>query len=225
MSTEGSPRVLFVYYSFTHQTEHVAETMAKELRRRGMDVAKAAIEFTDPHYGKRFSKLPMSWPIAKITGMLVSQRRRKTGDIKIPPAAATGDYDLVVIGSPTWWLTTCMPVRSYMHDPASGRALAGKPFAVFSVSRRYYKDNLKTIRELGEKSGGRFIDDTRFVSDGNQVMSMWSWLVFMRHNVEKRRWFGVPMPKPNLNVDFEKQAIGFINGVADKVFAPSVPTG
>ena len=99
--------------------------------------------------------------------------------------------------------------------------LAGKPFAVFSTSRRYYKRNLKTIRELGEKSGGQFVDDTHFVADGNQVMSMWSWLVFMRHDVEKRRWFGVPLPKPNLKVGFEEQATSFINGVADKVFTPS----
>lgn len=221
MSANGSPKVLFVFYSFTQQTRQVADTMAETLRRRGMDVTEAAIEFTDPHYGKRFSKLPMSWPIAKITGMLPAQRRRKTGEIKIPPEAAGGAYDLVVIGSPTWWLTTCMPVRSYMQDPASGRVLAGKPFAVFSVSRRYYKDNLKTIRELGEKSGGRFVDDTHFVSDGNQVMSMWSWLVFMRHNVEKRRWFGVPMPKPNLRDAYAEQATNFITGVADKVFAQS----
>ena len=81
----------------------------------------------------------MSWPIAKIFSMLPAQLRKKTGDIRIPPEASGGDYDLVVIGSPTWWLTTCMPVRSYMHDPASGRVLAGKPFAAFSTSRRYYK--------------------------------------------------------------------------------------
>ena len=164
MDGNGTPHVLFVYYSFTQQTRRVADTMADTLRGRGYDVTEAALEFTDPHYGERFSKRPMSWPIAKITGMLPAQVRKKTGDIKIPPAASGGDYDLVVIGSPTWWLTTCMPVRSYMHDPASGSVLAGKPFAVFSTSRRYYKGNLKTIRELGVKSGGKFVDDTHFVA-------------------------------------------------------------
>ena len=223
MATNGAPHVLFVYYSFTQQTRSVAETMADTLRQRGYDVTEAAIEFTDAHYGKRFSKRPMSWSISKIVGMLPAQVRKKTGDIKIPPAASADDYDLVVIGSPTWWLTTCMPVRTYMHDPASGRVLNGKHFAVFSTSRRYYKGNLKTIRELGEKSGGQFVDDTHFVAYGNQVMSMWSWLVFMRHDVEKRRWFGVPLPKPNLKVGFEEQATRFINGVTERVFTPSTP--
>ena len=106
--------------------------MADTLRERGYEVTEAAIEFTDAHYGKRFAKRPMSWPITKIVGMLPAQARKKVGDIAIPPEAAGGDYDLVVIGSPTWCrFTTCMPVHAYMHDPAvgalspSGHALCG----------------------------------------------------------------------------------------------------
>ncbi len=154
MAGSTTPHVLFVFYSFTQQTRRVADTMADVLRARGCDVTEAGIEFTDPHYSQRFSTRPMSWPISKVVGILPAQARKKTGDIRIPAEASGGDYDLVVIGSPTWWLTTCMPVRSYMQDPASGRVLAGKQFAVFSTSRRYYKGNLKTIRDLGTKSGG-----------------------------------------------------------------------
>ncbi len=223
MSNDGTPHALFVYYSFSQQTRRVADTMAGTLRGRGYEVTEAAIEFTDEHYGTKFSKRPMPWSIAQIFSMLPAQLRRKTGDIGIPPAASDGGYDLVVIGSPTWWLTTCMPIRSYLHDPASGRVLTGTPFAAFTTSRRYYKNNLKTIRELGTTSGGRFVDDTHFVADGNQVMSMWSWLVFMRHDVEKRQWFGVPLPKPNLKAGFEEQATTFINGVADTVSSSSAP--
>jgi flavodoxin len=222
----STPHVLVVYYSFTQQTRHVADTMADTLWARGCEVTKASIEFTDKRYGSRFARRPMRFSIAKICGMLPAQVRKKTGDIKIPPAASEGHYDLVVIGSPTWWLTTCMPMRSYMHDPASGRVLAGTPFAVFSTSRRYYRGNLKTIRKLGEQGGGKFVADTHFVADGNQVMSMWSWLVFMRHNVEKRRWFGVALPKPNLQTDYEKQATEFISGVADQTLShPAADAG
>ena len=217
MSGDGTPRALFVYYSFSQQTHRVADTMAETLRGRGYDVTEAAIEFTDEHYGKKFSKRPMPWSIAQIFSMLPAQVRRKTGDIGIPSAASEGDYDLVVIGSPTWWLTTCMPIRSYLHDPASGRVLRGTPFAAFTTSRRYYKNNLKTIRELGTKGGGQFVDATHFVSDGNQVMSMWSWLAYMRHNEPRARSFGKKMPRPNLKAGFEEQATAFISGVADTV--------
>ena len=68
-----------------------------------------------------------------------------------------GDYDLVVIGSPTWWLTTNMPIRSYLKSSAAESVLDGKPFAAFSVSRRYWKGNMKDVRKLGEDSGGRWV--------------------------------------------------------------------
>ena len=57
-----------------------------------------------------------------------------------------------------------MPVRSYLHDPAADAVLSGTPFAAFSVSRRYYRDNLRTIRRLGRMRGGTFVAETHFVS-------------------------------------------------------------
>ena len=108
-SVDPARRVLFVYYSFTQQTRRVAETMAEALRGRGDTVTLAAIEFTDSRYAKRFANRPMSWSFAKIVGMLPAQARKKTGDIRFPAEASDGDYDFVVIGSPTWWLTMSMP--------------------------------------------------------------------------------------------------------------------
>ena len=215
------PTVLFVYYTFTKQTGMVVDAIADELTARGCAVTKCALEFPDAHYGGRFSKLPMSWPIWHIVGMLPAQRRRKTGDITIPPAAQHGNYDLVVFGSPTWWLTTCMPVRSYLQSPAAKAVLDGHPFAAVSVSRRYYKGNLGDIKELGEQAGGTWAGGTHFVSDGNQVMSMASWLVFMRKNEPRRRYFGMPLPRPNLKADFAEQAKLYADQLADKVLSPA----
>ena len=110
-----------------------------------------------------------------------------------------------------------MPVRSYLHDPAAKRVLDGKPFATFTTSRRYYKGNLKTLHAAGEANGGTFVDSTHFLAEGNQVMSMWSWLAFMRHDEARPRSFGVKMPRPNLKADYEAQATAFIDGVADQV--------
>ncbi|MGZ6616815.1 MAG: flavodoxin family protein [Solirubrobacteraceae bacterium] len=216
------PSVLFVYYTFTKQTGMVVDAVAEELTARGCAVTKALLEFPDAHYGGRFSKLPMSWPIWHIVGMLPAQRRRKTGEITIPPEAQQGDYDLVVFGSPTWWLTTCTPVRSYLHSPAAKAVLDGHPFAAMSVSRRYYKGNLGDIKQLGERAGGTWAGGTHFVADGNQVMSMASWLVFMRKNEPRRRYLGMPLPRPNLKADYAEQAHRYADDLADKVLSPAL---
>src|SRR5207247_7394462 len=76
--------------------------------------------------------------------------------------------------------------------------LSGKPFACASISRRYYSFNLRQMKKLGEKNGGRFIDKTHFVAAGGQVKSMLSWLGYMKHGEAQERVMGLKMPPPNL---------------------------
>jgi hypothetical protein len=55
VSPSKKPTVVFVYYSYTQQTLRVVKTMAAVLRNRGVEVALAGIEFTDPDYADRFN--------------------------------------------------------------------------------------------------------------------------------------------------------------------------
>jgi len=223
--TSEAPKVLIVYYSFTKQTQLAAQIMADRLTERGAAVTTSSIEFTDAHYGKNFSKYPMDRPLPKIFGMLPAQTRKKMGTINVRAEANSDEFDFIIVGSPTWWLTTCMPVRSYLHDPSAKTALNGKPFAAFSVSRRYWKGNIQTIEALGEKNGGQWQGETHFVAYGNQVMSMWSWLAFMRNHAKARsRSLGKKLPPPNLKSNYEEQAIGFVDELADRVLKLS-PAG
>ena len=158
----------------------------------------------------------MRRPALKIPRILVAQRMRRTGEIRIPEEATRGDYDLVVVGSPTWWLTTNMPIRSYLKSPEAKTVLDGKPFAAFSVSRRYWKGNMKDVRKLGEGNGGHWLGETHFLAAGGQVKSMLSWLGYMKHGEPQERIFGMKMPPPNLKPDFEQQARDFVDRVAIK---------
>ena len=222
MNGEAKPGVLILYYTFTQQTGLVVRTMADRFAERGCRVTQTAIEFTDARHGKKFSKLPMHWPVLKIVSMLPSQLRRKTGEVGIPPEAADGDYDLIVFGSPTWWLTTNMPVRSYLESPAAKRILGGRPFAAVSVSRRDWKGNVKDIRALGEANGGTWVDETHFVAAGGQVMSMLSWLVFMFFGGPRGHFLGVPLSPPNLRPDYDVQARAFVDRLVDGVLRQSL---
>jgi flavodoxin len=212
------PRVLIVYYTLTKQVGRVADAMAKALEERGCDVTSALIEFTDERWIGKLSQFPMKRPFPQIASILFAQLRHRTGEIRIPPEAEAGSYDLVVVGSPTWWFQTSMPIRSYLESPAAKTVLDGKPFAPASVSRRYYGFNLRQQRRLGEKDGGRFIDKTHFVCAGGQVKSMLSWLSYMKHGEPQQRVMGLKMPPPNLQPDFEQQAKSFVDSLYDKVF-------
>ena len=220
------PKVLVVYFSLTQQSARVAEVMAQALTARDCDVSRAAIEFTDERWVGKLSEFPMKRPILQLASILPAQLLHKTGEIRIPPEAQSGDYDLVVLASPTWWFQTSMPIRSYLASPEAKTVLTGKPFACASISRRYFTVNLGQMKELGEKNGGWLIDTTHFVVAGGQVKSMLSWLGYMKHGEPQERVLALKMPPPNLKPDFEEQARRFVDGVLDRVArAPAAGRG
>ena len=218
MSTEPYPKVLIVYYTLTKQSGRVADAMEAALTARGCEVAKAPIRFTDERWVPKLSQFPMDRPFPQLASILPAQLRHKTGEIEIPPEAQDGEYDLVLLASPTWWFQTTMPIRSYLESPAAKTIFDGTPFACASISRRYYSINLRQQRKLGERNGGRWIDETHFVVAGGQVKSMLSWLGYMKHGEPQARVAGLKMPPPNLKPDFEEQAREFVNRVVDAVF-------
>ncbi len=214
MELPAKPRVLVVYFTFSKQTERVADVIAMTLEGRGAEVTTARIGLTDKRWAKRFEKIPMRFPMIKIVGMLPAQIRQATGDIAIPPDAQEGDYDLVVIGSPTWWFRVSVPIRSYLKSPAARKVLEGKPFAGFSTSRRYWRHNVGDIRRFGEADGGRWIAETHFVAKGNQVQSMLAWLSFMSGFTSFNKL--LRLPPTNLQPGFESQARQFAELLADR---------
>jgi hypothetical protein len=70
---------LFLYYSYTKQALRVADVMAGTFRPWGFDVQQATIEFTDPRYADRFSRIPLRHPYIDLFRMLPARLRRGGG--------------------------------------------------------------------------------------------------------------------------------------------------
>src|SRR4051794_19475029 len=215
MDSSTRPSVLFVYYTHTQQSLRVCDAMAEALRARGCDVSQAGIEFTDPRYEEKFSRFPFRHAIFDLLAVLPGQVRRKTGQIRIPDVAREGNYDLVCFGSPTWFFTTNMPLRSYLKSDEAGKVLAGKRFAAYVVCRRYWSVNLKEVRKLGAAQGGEYVDGVRFTYEGGQVRSLLSLLSYFGKGEMRERSLGIKIPPTNLKPDFGDQAGLFANQLAD----------
>ena len=129
MDSAMKPSVLFVYFTYTNQTRKVIDVMAEVLRGRGCDVTLAAIGFTDPRYAGRFEEFPMPHPFRELVGMIPAESpRRRPAKIVIPDAVTEREYDLVCIGSPTWWLSTDVPVRSFLESDTARPDPEGEAF-------------------------------------------------------------------------------------------------
>jgi menaquinone-dependent protoporphyrinogen IX oxidase len=217
--SEKKPRVLFVYYTHTQQAQRVCDAMADALRARGFDVSKASIKFTDPRYLEKFSVFPFKHAVFDIVPLLWPQLRQKTGQIVIPDEAKSGDYDLVVLGSPTWFFRTAMPLRSYLESDEARAVLTGKPVGAYVVCRRYWSMNLNEVKKRATAQGGKYIDGIRFTYEGGQVRSLLSLLSYFGKGEMRERSLGIKIPPTNLKPDFGDQAAAFANKLADSTDA------
>jgi len=148
-----------------------------------------------------------------------AQNRGETGEIRTPDEVRDGDYDLICIGSPTWWRTVSMPVRSFLESGEAGTLLNGKPFAVFTVCRRYWRENLEAVRELAGKKGGRFVDSIHFGYPGGQVRSMLSLTSYLGSGEYRDKYLGVRIPKTNISAEQLDQTRVFAGKLADRLFS------
>ncbi len=209
------PRILLVYYSYTQQSLRVVEAMADVLRDRGCQVSQAGIQFTDKRWAERFTQMPLRHAYRDILGMLPAQTRGATGEIGIPPAAREGDYNLICFGSPTWFFRPSVPIRSYLKSDEASRILAGKRFTAFVVCRRYWSINLRSVKKLGTKLGGTYIDGIHFTYAGGQIGSLMSLLSYFGKGENRERYLGIKIPPSLLKPDYLEQAGTFANQLAD----------
>jgi hypothetical protein len=211
--------VLIVYYTYTRQTQLVAEAMADVLTHQGCEVQQAAIELTDRRYADRFARFPL--PFRKLVGMLPAQARHAVGEIRVPDEVSEGEYDLICIGSPTWWLTACLPIRSFLKSPEAGPLLSGKRFTVFVVCRRYWRGSTRTVRKLGRRHGGSYVDGIHFRFAGGQVRSLVALVSYLRTGTMRARLLGVKIPPTNLQPEHIEAARVFARGLADELARPN----
>lgn len=188
MPGANQPRVLILYYSFTNQTHRVAEAMGEVFRELDCQVDLCNIEFVDLRY--RIG-LPFRPVIRKLLSWFLPQVLGKTGAVHVPQEILSGDYDLICLGSPTWWLNPAMPVVSFLKSSSASGLLAGKPFAVFAVCRKVWWNNVRRVKKMARKQGATFVDAAAFCFQGNQLQSAFSFISYLHNDANLDRFWGV----------------------------------
>lgn len=215
------PRALLLYYTFTGQALRVLEAAGDVLSERGFQVDQARIEFTDRRYAQRFSRVPLRHAMLDLLSMLPAQARRAAGEIRTPDEIRSNDYDLVCIGSSTWWFTMNMPMRTFLRSAEADKLLAGTPFATFCVCRRYWRGNFRLARKLAEKRGGAYMGGIHFEYLGGQFASGLSMISYLRSGRNRDRYLGVPIPATNVQPYQLEQTRHFAGELADRLPQPA----
>ena len=199
--------------------------MADVFRERGCDVRLAGIELTDSRWSERFTRFPLRHPYGDIFGMMPAQvRGGRRGRFGSRTRRANGDYDLAVIGSPTWWIRTSVPIRSWLKSDGAGRILNNTRFEAYVVCRRYWGFNLRAVQKLGSERGGECVDGIHFSFTGGQVRSLLSLISYFGKGENRERYLGVKIRPTNLKPEYLEQSRALATGLADRLGHTS-PTG
>lgn len=216
--TPVRPRVLLVCYSYTGQSRKVLAAAGRVFSQCGCDVEEAAIEFTDRRYGGRFAQFPMAHVWRTLLSVLPAQLRGAVGEIRVPDGLGERHYDLVCIGSPTWWGTAAMPVRSFLASRAAANMLAGTPFAVFVVCRQFWRRNRNVVRHLARRGGGRFAGDIHFTYPGGPLRSLLALTSYLASGECRDRYLGVRLPPTNIQPEHLTATREFAAELAGHIF-------
>jgi hypothetical protein len=86
--------------------------------------------------------------------MIPAEARRRPAEIAIPGIVTEREYDLICIGSPTWWLSTDVPVRSFLES-AGYHLEAARTFAAGLADRLVPAAPNPDSAAAGRGRGGR----------------------------------------------------------------------
>ncbi len=140
-----TPKVLVLYYSFSHQTRGLIARLIASLEEHGVLVHAERI---NPKEQLRF---PIGSIGATLRMMLVTFFRR-TMEIDPLDAACYDNYDLIVLAGPTWSYNPSGPVLGLLRQYGN-KVFAGKTVVPLISCRGYWRAHWLGLRHLLRKRG------------------------------------------------------------------------
>ncbi len=149
-SQTGVKRVLVTYFSLTEQTQLAVKALSEGLKQEGCEVTYAPIETKEP--------IPFPFNLVTLIKTIFQSISGVSVPLKTPVFDPKGDYDLIVIGSPTWWTTSNPITLSIFTTPEYLQLLKGRNVAVLVVCRALWKRNIHTMKQKLLEAGSNFMD-------------------------------------------------------------------
>lgn len=153
----------------------------------------------------------------EVEGVVFHLHPTNPAQIDIPDVITARAYDLVCLGAPTGWLSTDIPIRSFLPSETAPKVLNGTSFAGAVCWRRFWNHNLKTVRRLETERDGTFTDGVHFRYEGGQVKSLLSRCSCLAPGENRQRYLGLKIPPTNLQSYHLDQATQFATGLANRL--------
>ena len=198
-SQTGVKRVLVTYFSLTKQTQRAVEALSEGLKQEGCEVVYAPIETKE--------SIPFPFNFVTLVKTIFQSVSGINVPLKTPAFDLNADYDLIVIGSPTWWTTSNPITRSIFATPEYRQLLKGRNVAVLVVCRALWKSNIQTMKQKILESDAKFVDSIALQHGGQEPYRFISMMLYLwRGKLTGESFFGKQLGTYGLDDNAIEQA-------------------
>lgn len=153
-SPEISPKVLFLYYSFSGQTGVLINRMAAGLKEQGVEV------FFEKLKPVKHLRFPTSG-IIKTYVMMFATFLRIRVPIKELSSKCRQDFDLIILSGPTWSYNPSGPILAFL-DRDGSEILGDRDVLPLISCRGYWKLHWMGLRRMLTRCGANIVNVMAF---------------------------------------------------------------
>lgn len=178
-------RVLVVEYSQTGQLAAVLDALLAPLQAEdsGVVVVREKLQ-PIPAY-------PYPWPFWQFMDTFPEAVAGESAALAPLSADAAGDFDLVILGYPVWFLSPAPPLMGFLRSAAGRRLVQGKPVVTVTACRNMWMNAQETMKQELLAAGARHCDHAALVDRGSAFATFITtprWMMTGRKNA----FWGLP---------------------------------
>lgn len=185
-------KVLVVYYSQSGQLRRIAERFM-----RGFEDTSIAVDWYEI---KPVEDFPFPWTDAAFFWAFPESYLQVPQALQpIPESIAEKDYDLIVLAYQVWYLSSSIPITSFLKSEAGKRLIAGKPVITLSGTRNMWVQAQKKVKALLSGVGAELVGNIALTdrhANHISVITIVQWM-FSGNPQPKQRW----LPKAGVSED------------------------
>ncbi|MEE9384707.1 MAG: hypothetical protein V3V08_14980 [Nannocystaceae bacterium] len=175
------PKALVVGYSLTGAGRTAIDRLKIGLLAGGYD----RVDIRYVHALESFYRFPMSF--VDFVRMLIRAFFRKSPPVG-PLGDLAGDYDLIVVESPTWLLGMAAPMEGLFEDSTQTEMFRGTDTAALVVSRGAQRRSLAMLTRWLQRCDANVVGIRGYGHQGKEprrLLSLWLYLIFRKEGVPR----------------------------------------
>lgn len=192
-----SKKVLAIYYSQSGQLGEIVKSFTSPLADAGMEVetvvVQPAVPYAFPWTGKRFFNV---FPDCVLGNTIELQ----------PFSFKYQQYDLIVLGYQSWFLSPSIPVNSLLQHPQFRDVLKDTPVITLTGARNMWLNAFERVRQTLKEAGARLVGNLALVDEhhnGISFITIFYWML----TGKKDRYLNL-FPKPGVaDADIANMAV------------------